>query len=249
MAWYVVPAVKAMFRDANRIAPNRKKSSDGTIGDTSHQARPSDHNPDKNSNPPGAVRAGDITHDPAGGFDVHKRIREAVKRRDRRGKYWITNGKIISYYSVGGYPPYAERPYSGSNAHRLHGHTSVRAEYQNDDSPWWGEEEDELAGLGEQILAEVQAARSSLSILDQRVDLLDAEVEQILLSTGKKYPGGPSLQKAMVKYADDDQNPETPNVPQEHLNIIQDMLSEIINRQAESEARLTAIEAKLNEDG
>ena len=48
------------------MAPGRDKSNDGTIGDTSHQARPSDHNPNKD----GVVTAMDITHDPRHGVDA-----------------------------------------------------------------------------------------------------------------------------------------------------------------------------------
>lgn len=36
----------SIYAEANRIAPNRRKSSDGTLGDAAHRASVSDHNPD-----------------------------------------------------------------------------------------------------------------------------------------------------------------------------------------------------------
>lgn len=243
MAWYLVPAGKAMFRDANAIAPNRKKTSDGSVGDTSHQARPSDHNPDRRSNPPGAVRATDVTHDPPGGWDAHARIRQCIARRDRRIKYVISQRKIISYYPVGSYPAWAERPYGGSNGHFAHAHTSYRTDTANDDSPWWPEAGgDELAGLGEQILAEVQALSAEVAKVNGRVDELEPAI-------GKLYPGGPSVQKALVKMVPlDPEQPDGPKVPQEHLNIITDMISEALNRIGAMETEIQAIKEKLNED-
>lgn len=51
----------------NAAFPNRNKASDGWIGDASHAASASDHNP----NSQGVVSALDLTNDPANGFDVH----------------------------------------------------------------------------------------------------------------------------------------------------------------------------------
>jgi hypothetical protein len=46
-AWILVPCLGALRTELDRIAPNRDRSSDGTIGDTIHQGRVSDHNDDE----------------------------------------------------------------------------------------------------------------------------------------------------------------------------------------------------------
>lgn len=51
------PRLTSIYAEANRIAPGRRKSSDGTLGDRAHQAEVSDHNPDGR----GIVHAIDIS--------------------------------------------------------------------------------------------------------------------------------------------------------------------------------------------
>lgn len=216
MACQGSPSVKALLSQATAIAPTRNKASDGICASQQHHAQnpTSDHEADSR----GLAHAGDVTNSEV--FPVHALLRQkVVKRRDVRVKYIISNWRIISYYPVGGYPAWAERPYHGSNPHTQHGHVSIRygVLYENDTSPWWtDDEEDELAGeIGKQILAEVQAQSVRLKAVEE--------------SVGERYPGGPTLQKALVRYEDTDDDPETPKLPQEHLNTLQDMLSEVIH--------------------
>lgn len=212
MACQGADSVKLLFTEANKIAPNRNKASDGICASQQHhQQNPSS---DHEGDPRGIAHAGDLTHDPANDWDAHKRSDQTVARRDRRIKYRISRRRITSYYAVGSYPPWADRPYHGANTHELHAHTSIRGgvEYEKDLRPWWPEsEEDELAGVGDQILAEVQQLR--------------VDVDALQKSAGALYPGGPSIQKALVKYAPLEEG--GPNVPQEHLNIINDRLDEL----------------------
>jgi hypothetical protein len=63
--------------------------------------------------------------------------------------------------------------------------------------------------------------------------------EQILDSAGVRYPDGPTLQKSLVKSVDTDENPATPKVPLEHLNVLSDALDA---KFAEVEKRLIRIE-------
>jgi hypothetical protein len=112
------------------MAPGRNKSSDGTIGDLSHQNRPSDHNPNKD----GVVTAIDITHDPAHGVDAGQIAEMLRLSRDPRIKYVISNRRIFSSQKQ----PWQWRPYNGPNAHTHHVHLSVvgdKALY-DDTQPW-----------------------------------------------------------------------------------------------------------------
>jgi hypothetical protein len=117
MQWRVAKSLLALRDQIDRLAPNRDKSSDGTIGDTSHQARKSDHNPDAN----GVVTAMDITNDPAHGVDSGGIAEMLRVSRDRRIKYVISNSRIFSSQVS----PWTWRPYTGVNAHTKHVHVSV----------------------------------------------------------------------------------------------------------------------------
>jgi hypothetical protein len=112
------------------IAPVRDKSNDGTIGDTSHQARKSDHNPNKD----GVVTAIDITNDPSHGVDAGQIAEMLRLSKDLRIKYVISNRRIFSSQVT----PWQWRPYNGANAHTHHVHLSVaddKALY-DDTQPW-----------------------------------------------------------------------------------------------------------------
>ena len=53
-------SLETLRQQIDQLAPNRDKDNDGWIGDTSHQTRKSEHNPDSN----GVVRALDISTTP-----------------------------------------------------------------------------------------------------------------------------------------------------------------------------------------
>lgn len=81
----------SILLDANRVAPNRSHASDGIIGDATHAASLSDHNPDTD----GGVHACDVTHDPAGGFDAWHWAQHIANRMllgtETRVKYLVSN--------------------------------------------------------------------------------------------------------------------------------------------------------------
>ncbi|PNB05314.1 hypothetical protein C1X98_30785, partial [Pseudomonas sp. FW306-2-11BA] len=81
-----------LLRQVNEMAPGRDKSSDGMLGDQSHQMRKSDHNPDAN----GVVTAIDISHDPAHGVDAGDLAETLRQSQDKRIKYIISNRRIAS---------------------------------------------------------------------------------------------------------------------------------------------------------
>jgi len=129
MAWRLAKSLETLRSQINAKYPDRDKSSDGTVGDTAHSARESDHNPTK----AGFVLALDITHDPKSGCDAGK-IADALRvSRDPRTKYIISNSRIASDID-----DWDWRKYNGKNKHTKHFHISVKPEKAAYDStaPW-----------------------------------------------------------------------------------------------------------------
>jgi hypothetical protein len=117
-SWRVAKSLNVLLDQINAIAPKRDTSSDGSIGDSAHASRPSDHNP----NDDGVVQARDFTHDPPHGFNSWEFADKLRQAKDPRIKYVISNGRIFSSVTS----PWVWRPYHGSNAHAHHVHVSVR---------------------------------------------------------------------------------------------------------------------------
>ena len=115
------PAATAVLRQATKLWPKRKRTSDGLLPSSAHLKQ----NPNSDHNTGLAV---DLTHDPANGVDC-KKIFEALKK-DRRVKYLIHNKRIW----IRGQ---GEKVYTGSNPHRTHLHISIRDAYGSDVSPWF----------------------------------------------------------------------------------------------------------------
>lgn len=130
MSWRVAHSLEKLRAQVNAKFPNRDKSSDGTIGDASHSAHESDHNPDTC----GIVHAMDLTHDPASGFDSYAFADMMLLARDSRVKYIISNRRIAS--GNGGPAPWTWRHYSGINPHDHHVHVSVNSNNGDDDREW-----------------------------------------------------------------------------------------------------------------
>lgn len=124
--WRVAKALFALREQVNAMAPNRRKKSDGTIGDAAHASRDSDHNPWVRDAGVGVVTAMDITHDPLGGCDAGVLANALLASRDPRIKYVIFNRRIASHVRKGAAAPFQWRPYGGSNPHTQHVHISVR---------------------------------------------------------------------------------------------------------------------------
>jgi hypothetical protein len=165
MAYTIAPAAKAALSEATHRWPRRSRACDGTIGDTAHSSRTSDHNP----NEYGEVLAFDLTHDPAAGCDAHALVRAAVARRDRRIKYAISEGRIWSRARA------AEgwRPYAGSNRHDKHAHVSVDRRWRNDTSPWWATAPAQPAPREDDLDMDEKRLRQIIGEeLDRRVTLL-----------------------------------------------------------------------------
>lgn len=124
MAWRLAKSLETLRAQINKMAPNRDKGWDGTIGDVAHQLRKSDHNPD----PDGAVRAMDITHDPAGGVNAGQ-LAEALRASgDKRISYIIWNQKIWN--------PSISNAWRPNKGHTKHVHVSVIRGRHDDAAPW-----------------------------------------------------------------------------------------------------------------
>jgi hypothetical protein len=112
-------SVIQLREQADDSYPDRKRDSDGTIGDLRHQATKSDHNPDPAT---GFVRALDLDADfnrqASTAAYIADQIRIAAKS-DKRIAYVIFNRKIASARSL-----WRWHKYKGINPHTSHIHIS-----------------------------------------------------------------------------------------------------------------------------
>lgn len=143
-AIFLAPALVVLRDEANDHFPRRDKATDGWLGDPSHQARKSDHNPCWTC--PGRseaiVRALDVDISPDGDPDEDLRTQLLrVTIGDPRVWYVISNGKI--YSRTYGWEP---RVYIGPNPHTAHVHVSLNGANgvpgdpgNFDTSPWWAD--------------------------------------------------------------------------------------------------------------
>lgn len=168
MAWRVARSLDVLLDQINKIAPDRDKASDGSIGDTDHRNRRSDHNPHCG---PGVVTARDFDHDPAKGADMNEIAEALRKSRDPRIKYVIWDKRMFSSYATSTHAAWTWRPYSGPNLHTIHMHVSVNCDGNKDsDKPWdigGGKDWFEMATkkeLREVVRAEVQRAVQQLAV-------------------------------------------------------------------------------------
>jgi len=130
-SWILVPCLAKLRSEFNAIAPDRDKSSDGSVGDAAHQDSQSDHNPDETGNVP--IRDADRVNEVhAIDVDVNLRVpglsMENVVQflltrcrsgAEKRLRYIIYNRRIWSASNG-----WRRRNYTGSNAHDHHAHFS-----------------------------------------------------------------------------------------------------------------------------
>lgn len=134
-SWILVPCLGQLRTELNTVAPSRAKDSDGTIGDTAHQERVSDHNDDEVGKVP--ITDADSKHE-VHAIDLDTDLREPnltmemvvqhVVARCRSGaekrlRYVIYNRRI--WEASNGW---RQRAYTGDSPHTEHAHFSASYE-------------------------------------------------------------------------------------------------------------------------
>lgn len=133
MSWRVAKSLNVLLNQLNTKFPSRRKDSDGSIGDLSHQERSSDHNAWLRYNDENIVTARDYTHDPQHGMDTYLLAETLRQHKDERIKYVISKGRIFA--GPEGPSPFTWRSYHGTNPHDHHMHLSVRGEVNGKPAP------------------------------------------------------------------------------------------------------------------
>lgn len=132
MAWIVVPALEALRRELDELCPHRDKTSDGGVGDTSHAAGKSSHNPDETGNPEYSDHDGrdeirardfdrDLNHPTVTAEDVVQHLLTGA----RTGRFWWLRYIIFDrriWSKSGGWN---QQAYSGVNPHDHHFHVNT----------------------------------------------------------------------------------------------------------------------------
>lgn len=138
---FLAPALVTLWAEADKAFPKRDKATDGWLGDTSHQARVSDHNPCRycSGRSKNIVRALDIDITPDGdpNEDLRLRLLKAAIG-DPRVWYVISNGVI--YSRTYGWQPrvYTGNPHTGHVHVSLNGANGVSGDPGNFDTTKWG---------------------------------------------------------------------------------------------------------------
>lgn len=121
--YFVAPSLDALLASVNQQFPKRDKRSDGALGDASHAARASEHNPcwTCTGYQHGIIRARDFDiDDNDAGRDLRRELLAATIGHPAVW-YVISNGIIYSRtYN------WAARKYTGPNPHTGHVHVSIR---------------------------------------------------------------------------------------------------------------------------
>ena len=126
MTWRLAGSLVTLRAEVDGYAPRRSRVSDGTLGDPAHASRPSRHNPNRYQ----VVCALDLTHDPAGGCDIHAIARRLAADPHPELAYIISNAQVAKRATG-----FHWEPYTGENAHRQHAHFAVGVGPDSDPLP------------------------------------------------------------------------------------------------------------------
>jgi hypothetical protein len=191
-SWILVPCLGQLRTDLNRIAPNRDKSSDGTIGDTAHQTRLSDHNDDEIGKVP--IKDADAKHEVHAydadvdlrepGLTMEKVVQHILSRcrsgKENRLRYIIYNKRIWRDSN-----DWRQEGYSGDNPHDKHAHFSASYDTvrEADTSSWHLEEipvaltDADKKWIADQMATAAASAAEVKALLSQFTDdFLDVKI-------------------------------------------------------------------------
>jgi hypothetical protein len=183
-SWIIVPALEDLRIQLNALAPNRDKTSDGGIGDTSHAAGRSSHNPDETGNPEWdkdpdntpEVRARDFDKDLRHPTVSAEEVVQHLLKYARNGTFWwlryIIFNKRIWRKSNG----WRQEKYTGKNPHDHHFHVN------ND----FTQKADNVKGVNYR-LKELLPKESSMATqfnAEDKVELKSAAVAGVLAYSG-----------------------------------------------------------------
>lgn len=192
--FYLAPSLEQLRDQVNSLWPKRDKLSDGWIGDPSHAARKSDHNPDYSAG--GIVRAIDIDKD---GINVDALLRALLL--DARVAYVIWTGRI--WTRAKGW-----QKYTGVNSHANHIHVSIYRNAHGASAGSWNLTDyvpamtnPSLSKSISQLANEVIEGKygdgaQRKAALGGKYDLVQAEVTRLLKKT-------PSIAKSISQLADE----------------------------------------------
>lgn len=131
-SWVLIPCLRALFGEFDRIAPDRDRASDGAVGNEAHAATESDHNPDETGNVPihdadkvNEVHAIDVDNNlNESDLTMEKVVQFLLGRcrsgAERRLRYIIYNKRIWSASSG-----WVQKTYTGTSPHTEHAHFSA----------------------------------------------------------------------------------------------------------------------------
>lgn len=122
-SYFLAQSLVGFRASINAAFPKRDKSSDGWIGDASHAARVSDHNPcwTCTGRQHGIVRAIDVdVDDNDAGHDLRTEVLKAAI--GHRAVWYVISNGIIYSRTYG----WKARAYTGENGHFHHVHTSLQ---------------------------------------------------------------------------------------------------------------------------
>jgi hypothetical protein len=149
--WILVPCLVTLRDEFNRLSPQRAKASDGSIGDTTHSASSSDHNPDESGRTPyedtdstNEVHAIDVDSDLRKPGWTMQRCVDIIVGRHRSGKDDRLQNVIFNRRIASRSWGWTWRAYTGASAHTEHAHFSSRyTTAQERDTGSWGLLEDD----------------------------------------------------------------------------------------------------------
>lgn len=175
--WVLVPCLGQLRTELNTIAPNRDKTTDGTIGNAAHQKHISDHNDDEVGRVP--IRDADGKHEVHAvdldvdlrepGLSMERVVQHVIARcrsgAEKRLRYVIYNRRIWEQSNG-----WRQRSYVGDNAHTEHAHFSSSYETKLEASTAsWGLEDIPVALTeGDKKWLEAMTVR----VVDARLDEL-----------------------------------------------------------------------------